>query len=179
MTGVIQLVSAIDFAAKKHRDQRRKDAEKTPYINHPIGVMNILSEEGKVDDIPTLMAAVLHDTVEDCECTNDEIKELYGADVAGVVAEVTDDKNLPKEERKRMQVVNAPHKSKQAKLVKLADKLYNLRDLSRCNPEGWTEERVQQYREWGAKVCTGLLGTNAALEDALKAELGKYGVVLG
>jgi len=179
MTGVTQLVSAIDLAAKKHRDQRRKDAEKTPYINHPIGVMNILTDEAKVDDIPTLMAAVLHDTVEDCECTNDEIKELYGADVARIVAEVTDDKNLPKEERKRLQIVNAPGKSKEGKLVKLADKLYNLRDLSRCTPEGWTAERVQQYREWGAKVCAGCLGTNAALEDALKTELGQYGVVLG
>lgn len=128
-------MKAADFAAKKHRDQRRKDPQQTPYINHPIGVANILINEGGVDDPIVLQAALLHDTVEDTETTLDEIEEHFGPKVRGIVAEVSDDKDLPKEERKRLQVVNAPHKSKEAKLVKLADKLYNLRDLHRVVPE--------------------------------------------
>ncbi|XP_063678179.1 guanosine-3',5'-bis(diphosphate) 3'-pyrophosphohydrolase MESH1-like [Bolinopsis microptera] len=176
MSGMKELVKAINFACVKHTDQRRKDAAKTPYINHPVGVMHILCEEAGITDIPTLMAAVLHDTVEDTDTSTQEILEAFGEEVAGIVKEVTDDKNLPKAERKRLQVVNAPHKSEKAKLVKLADKLYNLRDLSKETPQGWTEERVKDYRLWASKVCTGLVGTNSMLEGNLQAELASHGV---
>ena len=176
MSGLQDLIRATDFAAIKHTDQRRSNVAKTPYINHPIGVMNILCNEGGVTDIATLMGAVLHDTVEDTETTIEEVKLAFGDEVAGIVAEVSDDKDLPKAERKRLQIVNAPHKSTKAKLVKLADKLYNLRDLTRESPVGWTEERVHQYRLWSSKVCSGLVGTNAVLESLLKAELGQHNV---
>ena len=99
-----RLVAATDFAARKHKDQRRKDAEQTPYINHPIGVAQILSKEGSVTDVDVLIGALLHDTVEDTECTFEEIEELFGSRVRNIVAEVTDDKNLEKMERKRLQV---------------------------------------------------------------------------
>ncbi|XP_039262925.2 guanosine-3',5'-bis(diphosphate) 3'-pyrophosphohydrolase MESH1-like [Styela clava] len=161
------LVKTANFAAKKHKDQRRKDVSKTPYINHPIGVANILSEEGCITELEVLQGALLHDTVEDTDTTLDEIEEIFGKTVRDIVAEVTDDKSLAKQERKRLQVVNAPHKSRQAKLVKLADKLYNLRDLCRETPEGWTAERVQEYFEWAYQVVSGLRGTNEALEKQL------------
>ncbi|CAJ1049890.1 guanosine-3'%2C5'-bis(diphosphate) 3'-pyrophosphohydrolase MESH1 [Xyrichtys novacula] len=132
----VLLLETVNFAAEKHRNQRRKDPDKTPYINHPIGVARILSHEGGVTDIQVLQAALLHDTVEDTDTSPAELEEKFGSVVAGIVQEVTDDKSLPKQERKRQQVEHAPHCSHQAKLVKLADKLYNLRDLNRCTPTG-------------------------------------------
>ena len=122
---VKKYTKCLNFAAIKHRDQRRKDPQKTPYINHPIGVANILSEEGDVTDLTTLMAAVLHDTVEDTDTTFEEIEENFGAEIRKIVEEVTDDKKLPKMERKQLQIEHAKHASPKAKVVKLADKLYN------------------------------------------------------
>ncbi|NP_001405851.1 guanosine-3',5'-bis(diphosphate) 3'-pyrophosphohydrolase MESH1 isoform 10 [Mus musculus] len=134
-----QLLEAADFAAHKHRQQRRKDPEGTPYINHPIGVARILTHEAGITDIVVLQAALLHDTVEDTDTTLDEVELHFGAQVRRLVEEVTDDKTLPKLERKRQQVEQAPHSSPGAKLVKLADKLYNLRDLNRCTPTGLSD----------------------------------------
>ncbi|XP_008562965.1 PREDICTED: guanosine-3',5'-bis(diphosphate) 3'-pyrophosphohydrolase MESH1 isoform X2 [Galeopterus variegatus] len=148
-----QLLEAADFAARKHRQQRRKDPEGTPYINHPIGVARILTHEAGITDIVVLQVRCL-------------------------VEEVTDDKTLPKLERKRLQVEHAPHSSPGAKLVKLADKLYNLRDLNRCTPEGWSEYRVQEYFEWAAQVVKGLQGTNRQLEEALKQLFKERGLTL-
>ena len=134
MTSMANIIKAADFAAKKHRDQRRKGPDKAPYINHPIGVANILANEGGIDDPIVLQAALLHDTVEDTETSLDEIEQEFGKIVRDVVDEVTDQKDLPSKERKRLQVINAPKKSPRAKLVKLADKLYNLRDLHQSPP---------------------------------------------
>ncbi|KAI1889741.1 hypothetical protein AGOR_G00166060 [Albula goreensis] len=164
----VLLLETAHFAAEKHKNQRRKDPEGTPYINHPIGVARILSHEGGVTDIEVLQAALLHDTVEDTDTSFAELEAAFGPKVARIVKEVTDDKTLAKQERKRQQVEHAPHCSHQAKLVKLADKLYNLRDLNRCTPTGWTEERVQEYFAWAAQVVRGLRGTNQALEDKLQ-----------
>ena len=116
-------MAATDFAARKHKDQRRKDAEQTPYINHPIGVAQILSKEGSVTDVDVLIGALLHDTVEDTECTFEEIEELFGSRVRNIVAEVTDDKNLEKMERKRLQVeVRLPTGRKISSLDEVASK---------------------------------------------------------
>ncbi|ESP01864.1 hypothetical protein LOTGIDRAFT_172328 [Lottia gigantea] len=161
------LIHCADFSAKKHKDQRRRDPEKTPYINHPIGVAHILTEEAGITDINVIQAALLHDTVEDTNTTIEEIKEEFGEEIAGIVDELSDDKNLPKAERKRLQIVHAPSASPKAKLVKLADKLYNLRDLQRTKPEGWTSERVEEYFIWAAKVIDGLRGTNKQMEASL------------
>lgn len=169
---VVAYTNCINFAAIKHRNQRRKDTDKvkmrnsfihysfssifslfhfgleffqTPYVNHPIGVANILTSEAKVTDLNVLMAAILHDTVEDTDTTFSEIEEHFGAVIRGIVEEVSDDKTLPQKERKRLQVVHAKQSSYEAKLVKLADKLYNLRDLGRCAPEGWTDVSQNQF----------------------------------
>ncbi|KAH6561410.1 hypothetical protein BASA50_009499 [Batrachochytrium salamandrivorans] len=162
-----QLLDCIHFAAIKHTTQRRKDPAKTPYINHPIGVARILSEEGQVDDLATLMAAVLHDTVEDTETTFEEISARFGDEVSLIVKECTDDKTLPSSERKRKQVETAPNKSDKAKLVKMADKIYNLRDLMRVLPTGWTTQRRDEYFVWGKQVTDGCRGVNSHLESIL------------
>lgn len=157
----------MNFAAIKHRDQRRKDPEGTPYINHPIGVAHIIASEGHVHDLEILMAALLHDTVEDTETTFEEIEENFGVEIRKIVADVTDDKSLPKHERKALQIEHAKTVSPKSKVVKLADKLYNLRDLQKATPKGWTDERCEQYFEWAKKVVDNLRGTNKHLEAAL------------
>lgn len=171
------IVKASNFAAIKHKAQKRKDAEGTPYINHPIGVAQQLIEIGKVYDTDVLVCALLHDTVEDCDCTFEEIEENFGTNVLNLVKEVTDDKNLEKMERKRMQVVNGPNKSFGAKLVKLSDKLYNLRDLERCLPNGWDEERRVAYFRWAREVVDAMRSTgpiNEGLEEKLDEMFKKW-----
>lgn len=159
-----RLLEALAFAAHKHRDQRRKDRAASPYINHPIALANVLINEGGVDDPVVLCAAVLHDTVEDTETTRAELTQRFGEDVAAIVAEVTDDKSLPKSERKRLQVEHAATISERARLVKLADKICNLRDLTASPPTDWTLARRQEYFDWAKRVVDQLRGTNARLE---------------
>ena len=152
------LLRALSFAAHKHRDQRRKDAEASPYINHPIALAEVLAGEGGVGDIDVLAAALLHDTIEDTATTFEELVEHFGGRIAGMVAEVTDDKNLPKAERKRLQIVHASGISPGAKLVKLADKICNLRDVAERPPATWDLQRRREYFEWAKQVIDGLRG---------------------
>jgi guanosine-3',5'-bis(diphosphate) 3'-pyrophosphohydrolase len=159
------LLKAIRFSAFKHRDQRRKDEPRSPYINHPITVAETLWEIGDVRDEATLIAAILHDTIEDTQTTPDEIRETFGAEVLSLVLEVTDDKSLPAPERKRLQIEHAPHISAKAKLVKLGDKISNLYDLLHSPPQSWSFQRRQEYLFWTEKVVAGLRGTNPALES--------------
>lgn len=163
------ILSAAVFAAERHRDQRRKDAEASPYINHPLALAAILAGEGGVEDASVIAAALLHDTVEDTKTTLDELEALFGPQVAGIVAEVTDDKKLDKPVRKELQVAHAAHKSPEAKLVKLADKIANLRDLKATPPADWPPARRAEYVRWAADVVKGLRGTSPALEAAFDA----------
>jgi guanosine-3',5'-bis(diphosphate) 3'-pyrophosphohydrolase len=156
-------IAAAAFAADRHRDQRRKGVEASPYINHPIAVANVLANEGAVSDVPTLLAALLHDTIEDTRTTADEIVAHFGAETATVVLEVTDDKTLPKEARKRQQVEHAAGISERAKLVKLADKICNLRDIASSPPTDWTLERRREYFEWAREVVDQLRDVSAPL----------------
>ena len=157
------LLGALAFAAAKHRTQRRKDEDGTPYLNHLVAVTHALTEVG-VTDLPTLMAAVLHDTIEDTDTTAGELEQHFGAEVRDLVLEMTDDKSLPKEERKRLQIVHAPHASPKTKLIKLADKTANLEDLLAIPPAGWSAERKRDYYDWSEKVVKHLRGTNEAVE---------------
>ena len=159
MTGELALLlEALAFAAHKHREQRRKDAEASPYINHPIALANVLVNEAGVSDVEVICAALLHDTVEDTATTHEELLNAFGTRIARIVAEVTDDKKLPKAERKRLQVEHAPHISREAKLVKLADKIANLRDVAERPPAGWDLARRREYFEWAKRVIDGLRG---------------------
>jgi guanosine-3',5'-bis(diphosphate) 3'-pyrophosphohydrolase len=155
----------MQFAARKHRSQRRKDVEASPYINHPIEVATILATIGAVADLPTLIAAILHDTIEDTETTPEELEERFGAEVRSLVLEVTDDKRLPKAERKRLQIEHAPSISAKAKLVKLGDKIANVRDVTATPPAGWSAARRREYLDWTEQVVGGCRGSNAALES--------------
>lgn len=161
------LLNAVHFAAIKHRDQRRKNAVQAPYINHPIGVAAILWGQGGVRDIEVLQAAVLHDTIEDTDATWEELVNVFGESVANIVREVTDDKSKRKDERKRFQVQHVKHVSTKAKLVKLADKLYNTRDLMELPPAAWDVKRIQGYFVWTKTIVDSIRGTNAPLEKEL------------
>ncbi len=173
MENIGQLLKAIRFAAEKHRNQRRKDNDHSPYINHPIQVAETLWEVGGVRDPSTLVAAVLHDTLEDTETSPDEIRQRFGQEVLGLVLEVSDDKRLPKAERKRLQIVHAPHISPRAKNIKLADKICNIRDLIDTPPADWPVRRQREYLRWAEKVVAGLRGANPALEGLFDKELAR------
>ena len=161
---ITDLFKALHFAADKHRDQRRKDVEASPYINHPIEVAELLARVGRVQDVVTLQAAILHDTLEDTNTTVDELDAAFGVNVRHVVEEVTDDKRLPKIERKRLQIEHAPHLSIHAKHVKLADKISNVRAVTQTPPAKWPLARRQEYLDWTEQVVAGLRGCNAELE---------------
>jgi guanosine-3',5'-bis(diphosphate) 3'-pyrophosphohydrolase len=162
------VTSACDFAARRHVNQRRKGVAGEPYINHLAEVARLLAEATGGDAV-LVAAAFLHDTLEDTETTYDEIEALFGADMAVLVGEVTDDKSLPKAERKRRQVEAAPHKSVRARLLKIADKTSNLRALAASPPAGWDMARMADYVDWAEKVVAGCRGLNASLEQAFDA----------
>ena len=164
MNNLKTLTQAISFAARKHANQTRKGADEQPYINHPLEVLNLLTTVGGVEDFDVLIAAVLHDTIEDTETTAEEIETLFGAEVCKMVLELTDDKSLPKAERKRLQIEHAPHISTGAQAIKLCDKISNVGDVLKNPPEGWSSERRNEYVKWGESVVAGLRGANAQLE---------------
>ena len=173
-TDLARLLDAASFAAFKHRKQRRKDVHTTPYINHPLDVARILTEGG-VEDVEVLMAAILHDTIEDTPTTPEELTERFGERVCGLVLEVTDDKKLDKLERKRLQVVKAPAKSDDAKMIKIADKLANLRDF-KSPPVGWSEARIGAYIQFSEMVARGCVGANEALDRLIRECLDGFSI---
>lgn len=169
-----ELLAALYFAAQKHRDQRRKGTEASPYINHPIYVAHLIADVGGIDDSETLQCAILHDTVEDTQTTYEELVDAFGSAVADLVMEVTDDKSLPKTERKRLQVEHSPHLTPKAKVVKLADKIANIQDVgSDQSPSHWDEARRIEYLDWAESVAAGLMGTNEPLDTLFRSEIGR------
>jgi guanosine-3',5'-bis(diphosphate) 3'-pyrophosphohydrolase len=158
------VLRAVQFAAHKHKDQRRKDVRATPYINHPIGLAEVLHTDGGVRDPVVIAAALLHDTIEDTETTYDELRGIFGEAVADTVVELTDTKFLGKESRKRLQVAKAGKSSDAAKHVKLADKICNLRDILASPPAGWSLKRRQKYFDWAKEVVDQARGVNPRLE---------------
>lgn len=163
---VALILKALAFAAHKHRDQRRKDASASPYINHPIALANVLRNEGGVTDPVVIAAALLHDTIEDTETTAEELEREFGRRIRDIVLEVTDDKRLHKSERKRLQIEHASTLSKEAKLVKLADKICNLRDVAESPPIKWDLARRKTYFDWALAVIDRVRGTHPGLEKA-------------
>ena len=174
-----EILKAVEFAAEKHRNQRRKGVEASPYINHPIQVAELIARVGEVDDVEVLIAAVLHDTVEDTETTFEELEQKFGSIVRDLVAEVSDDKTLPKAERKRLQVEHAQHMSVRAKLIKIADKACNVRDVALSPPEEWDMARRNAYLGWAHQVVDGCRGTNSHLEQYFDETLDRCSEVLG
>lgn len=168
------LLLALHFASLKHRDQRRKDEEQSPYINHLIDVASILWFEGRVRTPEILMAGILHDTLEDTNTTPEELENHFGEAVTRYVEEVTDNISLTAQERKEEQVQHAAGASRGAKLIKLADKISNLRDINRKPPRGWSNKRQQAYFAWAERVMEQLRGTNPHLEDAFDAVVADF-----
>lgn len=158
-----QFLNAVHFSAYKHRNQRRKGVDGSPYINHPIAVAELLWRVGQVRDMNLLVAAILHDTIEDTETGAEELEALFGGEVLALVQECTDDKSLPKLERKRLQILHAPHKSSGAKQIKMADKISNVEDITHNPPGDWSRERRLEYLDWAEQVVAGLRDANAGL----------------
>jgi GTP diphosphokinase / guanosine-3',5'-bis(diphosphate) 3'-diphosphatase len=160
------ILEAAIFAACKHQGHDRKDEHASPYITHPLSVAREIYATGKVDHQPILVAAILHDTLEDTKTTQDELRQHFGEDVLSIVLELTDDKSLVKERRKQLQVIHAPMLSYAARIIKLADKLVNCRDILHSPPTDWTLVRRQEYIQWAVDVLAQVRGTNAPLEAA-------------
>lgn len=161
---LVMVLRAVEFAAHKHQAQRRKGATRRPYVGHCVEVARMIAEIAKSDDSTILAAAILHDTLEDTETTRAEIVEIFGERVADFVAQVTDDKSLPKKERKKLQVQHAGHLSPGAKLIKLADKISNVREIGDDPPEDWSRKRREKYFKWAEEVVEALGSVNADLE---------------
>jgi GTP diphosphokinase / guanosine-3',5'-bis(diphosphate) 3'-diphosphatase len=162
-------IRALEFASRKHSTQRRKDPAASPYINHPIALVSILAVEAGISDPDVLCAALLHDTIEDTQTTHGELEQHFGANVAGIVSEVTDDKNLEKHHRKRLQIEHAHALSPAAGLVKLADKIANLRDVADCPPAAWDLKRRQEYFDWAKAVVDEIREAPPALRRLFDA----------
>ncbi|MBM3619129.1 MAG: bifunctional (p)ppGpp synthetase/guanosine-3',5'-bis(diphosphate) 3'-pyrophosphohydrolase [Alphaproteobacteria bacterium] len=160
-----RLARAAAFAAEKHTGQLRKGEAGEPYVNHVIEVAEMLARACGGRDIELVIGGLLHDTIEDTGATHAEVAAIFGPGVADLVAEVTDDKSLPKAERKRLQALHAPHKSPRAKQLKLADKTSNLRALASSPPAEWPLSRQLEYVAWARSVAAGLRGANAWLEE--------------
>lgn len=190
MNEIALILKSLEFAAFRHKGQLRKGEGRTPYINHPIQVADLLANYAGETDPVLISAAILHDVVEDTvnstlerdELVN-EISEIFGGEILSLTLEVTDDKTLDKLERKRLQVETASQKSDRAKKLKIADKIMNLRDLTDNPPSDWSIERITAYFDWAEKVVVGLRGLNQKLDDmfdqALVIARAKYETLYG
>jgi (p)ppGpp synthase/HD superfamily hydrolase len=163
-TKELLILRAIDFAARKHRDQRRKDEGASPYINHPISVSLLLAERGGIADAEVLAAAILHDTLEDTDTTSKELEAAFGTRIRKLVEEVTDDKRLPKARRKELQIDHASQLSPDAVLIKLGDKISNVLDVTHSPPADWNIQRRREYLDWAESVVNNCARVNSALE---------------
>jgi len=164
---------AFQFAAQKHKGQERKDSNSSPYIDHPVSVAQVLAEVGGIDDPQILAAALLHDTLEDTETTLEELEANFGKKVGRIVEEVTDDKSLPKGERKKRQIQHAAMLSPEAVLIKLGDKISNVIDVTNSPPTKWSLIRRKEYLDWAVAVIDNCPKVNDALEKHFAEVLKK------
>jgi guanosine-3',5'-bis(diphosphate) 3'-pyrophosphohydrolase len=166
------LLKAAYFAAEKHRNQKRKGVNGEPYINHPLLVALTLSNNG-VKDEEVLASALLHDTIEDTETTVDELENAFGIRVASMVLEVTDDKSLPKLVRKEMQVEHASFLIEGAAMIKIADKISNIQDVTNRPPENWDLERRTEYLNWAIRVVNNCRTGNDNLKEEFQLQISQ------
>jgi (p)ppGpp synthase/HD superfamily hydrolase len=171
---VQRILAAAKFAAEKHAAQKRKGAAAEPYVNHLIEVAQLIASSSEQLDANLVMAGFLHDTIEDTGTTAEELEQAFGSDIAALVLELTDDKSLPKEVRKELQVQEAPHKSVRAQVIKLADKISNLRSLLTSPPANWSTERKREYFDWGRRVVDALSAPNPILKAEFDRSYAKF-----
>jgi guanosine-3',5'-bis(diphosphate) 3'-pyrophosphohydrolase len=167
------VIKAAEFAAQKHKGQKRKGRDECPYIDHLRSVARVIAEVGGIEDPEILAAAWLHDTLEDTETTPEELEANFGKRVRLLVEEVTDDKSLPKDERKQMQIQHAPKLSQDAVLIKLGDKISNIIDVTNTPPTHWPLERRKKYLDWAETVIYNCPKVNNALEQHFAEVLEK------
>ena len=167
------IINASKFAAEYHGGQVRKGAVARPYITHPLEVARIILEEGGIADVEVLAAAILHDTIEDTGASREDISENFGDRVCSMVLECTDDKRLDKDDRKRLQIVNAPGKTAGAAVIKLADKIANVRDIT-FYPPNWTAERKSEYIQWATQVVAALPSGNEKLRTVFAKAVSEF-----
>jgi guanosine-3',5'-bis(diphosphate) 3'-pyrophosphohydrolase len=166
LTGTQIILAALGFAARKHRNQRKSDAENAASITQPIQLAHVLGVEGNIADEQVIAAAILHDTIEDTETTNEELRQQFGLTIAEVVEEVTGDPSVPAHEQKQRQLEQAPHISRRAKLIKLAEKICDLRDMADNPPPDLTKRQIQDYFDWSKEVVDCMRGISPSLEAA-------------
>ena len=171
---VQRIFEAAMYAAEKHAAQKRKGAAAEPYINHLIEVAQLIAGSSEWLDANLVMAGLLHDTIEDTGTTAEELEQLFGSDITGLVVEMTDDKSLPKEVRKTLQVESAPHKSVRAQVIKLADKISNLRSVLASPPATWSTERKREYFAWARNVVSALSAPNPILKAEFERTFAKF-----
>jgi (p)ppGpp synthase/HD superfamily hydrolase len=159
---IVELTRAYHFAARKHVDQRRKGAAAEPYMNHLTEVAELVAQATN-GDLDVVIASILHDTVEDTDTSIAELCAAFGPRIADLTAEVTDDKSMPKQTRKDLQVEHAAHASWGAQIIKLADKTSNLRSLLASPPPDWSQARRDEYVVWARRVVAGCRDANAWL----------------
>ncbi|MDJ0951930.1 MAG: HD domain-containing protein [Alphaproteobacteria bacterium] len=159
-----RLTRALSFAAEAHANQRRKGAAQEPYLNHLVEVLDLVAQATGGDDVDLLIASLLHDVVEDTSVTEDELTEAFGARVAEIVQANSDDMSLPKDQRRRKRIADMPHKSPDARIVKTADVISNIRAIVTSPPAGWTADRKLGYLEGCRQLIDAGRGANAALE---------------
>ena len=169
-----RILAAAKFAAEKHAAQKRKGAAAEPYVNHLIEVAQLIAGSSERLDTNLVMAGLLHDTIEDTGTTAEELERAFGSDVTALVVEMTDDKSLPKEVRKALQVENAPHKSVRAQVIKLADKISNLRSILASPPATWSTERKREYFAWARQVVDALSAPNPILKAEFDRTFAKF-----
>ena len=157
------LLKAADFAADKHKMQRRKGYLRIPYINHPLKVALILTDAGE-SSIDLIISALLHDVLEDTPTTKNEIENIFGLNVLSIIIEVTDNMSLSEKERKAEQIIKAPGLSDSAKKIKIADKICNIRDILNY-PIHWSRKRKLRYVEWSKQVVDCCCGVNQVLDE--------------
>ena len=166
---LLRVLRAAEMASAWHVGQRRKGAAQEPYVNHLLEVARMVGEATGGGDAGLVIAALLHDAIEDCDVSGAEIEAAFGADVRALVEAVTDDKSLPKAVRKQAQIDLARGKRARAKLLKLADKTSNLRAMAASPPANWSVERRLEYVAWAREVVAGVRGVHAGLEAAFDA----------
>ena len=176
---ITTILEAALFAAQRHSQQKRKGSAAEPYVNHLLEVAHLASMALGDPDPNLVAAALLHDTIEDAGVTREELVDRFGDDVASLVAEVTDDKSLPKDVRKQLQIEHAPKTSRRAQVIKLADKISNVRSLLDSPPVDWGEDRKRQYLQWARTVVAGLTDPDPILKAEFESTCQRLGAALG
>jgi len=168
------VLGAAIFATEKHKSQVRSNEKKTPYIIHPIEVADLVMKIGHVYDKDVLITALLHDVMDDTQTTYEQITSLYGTKVSSYLEEMTSKQGLSLKEQKKQQIMQAFRQNPSVAIIKLSDKLSNLKTLATSPPPSWSRDRIDQYFQWAQTVIENLPESNQLLKKAVKNVISDY-----